>query len=341
MNTSKAMRLGLKAGDWVVVRSQGDILATLDAQGRLDGLPFQPEMLAYCGKRLRVGKVAHKTCDTINKTGGRSMLDTVHLENIRCDGADHSGCQARCLIFWKEGWLRRDDAAKSAAPRPPASPVCTEPMLRLAVVAPGENPSDPNPTWVCQTTALLDATSILKWWDPRQYVRDVTTGNHTAKAVAKMLSFGIFRRTLSFGIGYGVLLRGYNLFQKLTGGRPYPHASGGIPADQPTPTAKLGLMAGETVQVKPPDEIRSTLNVKGMNRGMWFDQEMVKYCGGTFKVDLRVDRLIDEKTGKMLVMKNPCIQLQNVVCEGECTDRRLGCPRNINIYWRELWLKRV
>ncbi|NJN00191.1 MAG: hypothetical protein HC793_00445 [Aquincola sp.] len=56
-------RLGLVAGDWVEVRSAEEILSTLDQRGRLDNLPFQPEMLLFCGQRLQVSKVAHKTCD--------------------------------------------------------------------------------------------------------------------------------------------------------------------------------------------------------------------------------------------------------------------------------------
>src|SRR5215470_15033948 len=103
-------QLGLRAGDTVVVRSKEEILATLDAQGRLDGMPFQPEMFAFCGRTLRVGKVAHKTCDTINKTGGRRVRNAVHLEGVRCDGSAHAGCQADCNLFWKEAWLRHADA---------------------------------------------------------------------------------------------------------------------------------------------------------------------------------------------------------------------------------------
>jgi len=110
-------RLGLRAGDWVVVRSREEILATLDDSARLDGLPFQAEMLALCGRRLRVAKVAHKTCDTINKTGGRRMLDAVHLEGARCDGSAHGECMADCMFFWKEAWLRREDEPAGARPR--------------------------------------------------------------------------------------------------------------------------------------------------------------------------------------------------------------------------------
>jgi len=36
-----------------------------------------------------------------------------------------------------------------------------------------------------------------------------------------------------------------------------------------------------------------------------------------------------------------CIQLEDVYCRAECTPRRLGCPRAMNTYWREIWLRRV
>ena len=55
---------------------------------------------------------------------------------------------------------------------------------------------------------------------------------------------------------------------------------------------------------------------------------MVPFCGGTFKVARSVDRLIDERTGKMLEMKSPCIVLDGAVCRAEYSDRRLFCPRS-------------
>ena len=57
--------LNLVAGEIVEIRSQVEILATLDEKGMLDHMPFMPEMLQYCGKRFRVFKQAHKTCDNI------------------------------------------------------------------------------------------------------------------------------------------------------------------------------------------------------------------------------------------------------------------------------------
>ena len=65
--------LNLKVGDWVEVRSREEILATLDQNGRLENLPFMPEMLQYCGQRLRVFKRADKTCDYIKGWSIRRM----------------------------------------------------------------------------------------------------------------------------------------------------------------------------------------------------------------------------------------------------------------------------
>ena len=336
-----ALALGLRAGDWVVVRSKEEILSTLDERGCLEGLPFQPEMLSYCGRRLRVFKAAHKTCDTINKTGGRRMRNAVHLEGARCDGDSHGGCQADCVFFWKEAWLMRADEPSSGLDAShPVPEICTEEALRRATRAPGEE-SSANPTWVCQTTKLFEATEPLKWWDVRQYIRDVTSRNHSAWHMLKLLGFGMFRAVLKRGIAYRALLALYNGFQKLRGGRPYPLSGGFIPRGESTPHQTLDLQPGEWIEVKSPDEIRATLNVAGFNRGMWFDQEMVRYCGGRYQVQMRIDRLIDERTGKMLQMKYPCVQLEDVYCRATCTAMRLGCPRATNTYWREIWLKRL
>ncbi len=204
---SIAGALGLHAGDWVIVRSQEEILASLDARGRLEELPFQPEMLAYCGRRMRVAKVAHKTCDNITKTGGRRLLRSVHLEGARCDGSFHGGCQADCVFYWKEAWLRRADAP--AAVLPTASGGISEAQLLEAVHAPGD--ADPeDPTWVCQVTTVVEATTWLPWWDLRQYVQDVTSGNHTAWHMIKLLTAASYRRFVALGPGYNFKIKLYN-----------------------------------------------------------------------------------------------------------------------------------
>ena len=57
-----------RTGNLVEVRSKEEILATLDQHGCVDGILFMPEMLQFCGQRLRVGAVAHKTCETARRT---------------------------------------------------------------------------------------------------------------------------------------------------------------------------------------------------------------------------------------------------------------------------------
>jgi hypothetical protein len=332
-------RLGLHAGDWVIVRSKEEILATLDERARLENLPFQPEMLAFCGRRMRVSKVAHKTCDTVNKTGGRRMHHAVHLDGGRCDGALHGGCQADCVFFWKEAWLTRSDQ-EPADKAAPVSGGCTEAQVLQAARQPG-NETSADPAWVCQTTALFEATEPLPWWSPWQYVRDVTSGNHTAWHMIKVLSAAGYRNLAGLGYGYRFLVRLYNAFQNLTGGKSFPEGTGLIQSGQQTPTEILDLRPGEWVEVKSGDEIYATLTKRGFNRGMRYDMEMLKYSGNRYRVQMRVDRLINEQTGKMMQMKNPCIQLENVYCRAECTAMRLGCPRASNTYWREIWLKRV
>ncbi|MCL4721635.1 MAG: hypothetical protein KJ041_06690 [Gammaproteobacteria bacterium] len=330
--------LRLRAGDWVVVRSKEEILATLDERARLDNLPFQPEMFAHCGQRMRVAAVAHKTCDTVNKTGGRSMTRAVHLEQGRCDGSAHGGCQADCVFFWKDDWLRRADDTS----REPAAPagVCTEELVNRRAKSPGDENS-PDPSFVCQTTALYEATELLHWWDFRQYIRDVTSGNHSAWHMFKLLVFAGYYKLVSLGIGDRALVGFYNAFQRLRGGQPFPVSVGAIPDGKPTPTEILDLQPGELVEVKSGDEIIATITRNGFNRGMRYDMEMLKYSGQRYRVQMRVSRLINEQTGKMMEMKNPCIQLEDVYCRAECTAMRLGCPRASNTYWREIWLRRV
>src|SRR4029077_667819 len=121
----------------------------------------------------------------------------------------------------------------------------------------------------------------------------------------------------------------------------FPRASGNIAEGQPTPSVGLDLQPGELVRVKSHQEILRTLTAGSKNRGMSWDAEMVPYCGGTYRVLKRVTRILDEKTGKMQDMKNPCIILDTVVCQARYSGCRMFCPRSIYPYWREIWLERV
>jgi len=52
----------------------------------------------------------------------------------------------------------------------------------------------------------------------------------------------------------------------------------------------------------------------------------------------RATRCVDERTGRMLTMKNPCIILEDIVCEGAF---QANCPREFVCWWREIWLERA
>jgi hypothetical protein len=84
-----------------------------------------------------------------------------------------------------------------------------------------------------------------------------------------------------------------------------------------------------------------TINAKQRNRGLWFDVEMLPFCGQTFRVLRRVDKIINEKTGAMIHMPNGCLILEGVTCSGCYSRERLFCPRSIYPYWHEVWLKRL
>ena len=108
----------LRPGEIVEVRPAAEILATLDETGAFDDMPFMPEMLQYVGRRFTVSRRVEKICDTIAATGSRRVHDTVYLEDLRCDGSGHGGCQAGCRIYWKEAWLRRvDGRCRRESPR--------------------------------------------------------------------------------------------------------------------------------------------------------------------------------------------------------------------------------
>jgi hypothetical protein len=312
----------LRIGDVVEVCSHAEILATLDERGELDSLPFMPEMLQFCGQRLTVAKRANKLCDTITWSGMRRMEDAVHLTGVRCDGSGHGGCQAGCLIYWKEAWLKRIDDGDLSQPRPQAPPAIT-PGILAAAAAPADD------RFACQATELLRAAPTpIPPWDPRQYVKDVTSGNAGLWRTVRSVLVGTFNE-------YQDLSRHLPRWLRIRGGERYPFLRGSLTK---TPDQRIGLRPGDVVRVKSRQEILTTLDTGNKNRGMSFDGEMLKYCGREARVLRRVEHIIDEGTGRMLHFSNPCIVLEDFVCTG---DFHRVCPRAIYPYWREIWLERV
>ena len=339
----------LYVGDLVEVCSKDEILRTLDKNGQLDGTPFMPEMFAACGQRFRVFKRAHKTCDTVNDYKGRKLNDAVHLVGSRCDGSAHGGCEAGCLIFWKTAWLRplaQTDAdqrpRESVSPESNPKSGCTEADVLSAVLRPVSG-TDTEPAYLCQATQVPAATQPLSPWELSQYLEDYRSGNvRPGRMLASAIYMAYHHWLVNLGIGWGPALRWiYDKFQLLWGGSQYPRIHGKLPAGAKTPAVTLNLQPGEWVKVKNRDAILATCDEGDLNRGMKFDAELVPYCGGVYQVLRRVTRILNEKTGRMQVMKTPCIVLDSVVCQARYSECRVFCPRSIHLYWREIWLERA
>jgi hypothetical protein len=298
--------LHLRPGERVEVRSEAEILATLDGSGTVDGLPFMPEMRRFCGRRFTVGSRADRT--VVQKIGVRRMTDAVHLEDLRCDGTAHDGCSRGCLIFWKEAWLKRLPAARSDDP--PLAPARALPCK----IGGG---------YFCQATHLDRATTHQPLFDLGQFLR--APAAEGLSPLVLLHSVGILAYDYAQAARRRLGLGGHKEWNSLSG-----------PCRR-TPAVSLGLRPGERVRVKCRREILATLNAKGWNRGMEFSREMLPYCGRVLTVLQRVDRILLDQATKMIEVKD------TVILEGavyQALNRR-AVPRREHMFWRECWLERV
>lgn len=300
-----------RTGDVVEVKSLEDIRATLDSGGAYEGVPFMPEMLSYCGRRFRVHKRADKICvERPTWLDFRRVRDTVLLEEVRCDGSAHDGCQKLCMILWKEAWLR--PAPAQALPEPP---IDWPAVMRLRPQPGGD--IDEAKTYWCQSTTVLQASELISGWDLRQYLRDLRSGAFRLVDVLFVLFLEI-----------------HNKISEKFGGREFGAVYGELTK---TPVVKLGLKPGDTVRVKSRHEIVQTLDNFGRNRGLGFALDMERHCARTLPVITPVNRMILETTGKMKAISNTVL-LHGAACTGLCNRT---CARNSHPLWREAWLERV
>ena len=168
--------------------------------------------------------------------------------------------------------------------------------------------------FVCQLSRLPHATTPTPWNNPRNLLRELLSGN---VRIGPFLAF--------------IAIFAFNAVQRRIRGARFPvlaHSQ-----SKTTPHAVLDIQPGELVQIKNKHEIEQTLNSQFKNRGLWFDKEMTRFCGGTYRVRARVDRQIDERTGKMTAFGTPCITLEGVTATGEYFE---FAPLDERIYWREI-----
>jgi len=105
----------------------------------------------------------------------------------------------------------------------------------------------------------------------------------------------------------------------------------------------VGLQPGDQVRVKLPVEIRATLDGRNRYEGLHYTSAtMERYCGGTYTVLARVDRFFDERSRRLLKLKNTVV-LDRVYCQPapDLDNVIAGCKRMCFCFWKEAWLERV
>ena len=268
MTTGQLKRspLGPLRGQTVRVRSREEILATLDETGALNGQIFMPEMLQFCGQEIPVAARAHKTCDIIGLRGTElKLINTVHLEGARCDGSAHGGCQAGCLLFWREEWLEwPDEPGVPVAPAPEPGDA-TEATLDRATMTSRQPGSEE--VYRCQATDITGATvGRRRLRNVGQFVEDVRSRNVSVWFVLRGLIVELFNSYQRRSKAY------LPAWLRFRGGAAWPFYQGNGTGER---TSRLHLQPGELVEIKSREEIEATLDAENKNRGMWFDQEML------------------------------------------------------------------
>ena len=197
------------------------------------------------------------------------------------------------MMFWKLAWLRKADGPSATVEIDPRGAEQLRSKLKTTT-APGQ--------YFCQSTQLPTATQPNKRSKIfLKCIADVRSGGVSPSAMAKLIVVPLFRKIRDGLFGRPKLLG--NLTR--------------------TPVGNLGLQPGDIVQVKSLEEMRATLDTKGRNRGLICDLELKQFCGMTYRVRTRLDRMISEATGKMRKVEG------TVILEGNnclCAWTLGGCP---------------
>ncbi len=179
----------------------------------------------------------------------------------RCDGQAYGGCQAACLIFWKEAWLKPASPGEALSLNQSGQlelsvldgeGFCTEEDVRKGTRAESQE-QNVETKYVCQATALPDFTTPLAWWDVRQYAEDYLSGNASSGRLFRgFIYVSYYYLTQAWRKRLGKLPQWvYDRFQALWGGVPFPRRRGTISDGELTPTITLDLQPGNWFESKP------------------------------------------------------------------------------------------
>jgi hypothetical protein len=296
-----------RRGNLVQIRPFEEIKKTLDDTGQLDGLPFMPEMLQYCGKRFKISNRTNYIC--VDEDQMRGLEDTFILQGMYCDGAFHDGCQKSCTIFWKKAWLKPVSLHSGSSDLNKKLNDFKSTLKTFDEIS---------HKYICQSTQVVASSCLLT---PLRKIKFLIKEmfSHNQRLDKFILNFCRF-------IHYKLRKNSQKSYCRLLRGKA-----------EKSPRASLELKAGDWVEIKNIAEIVDTLDIYGKNHGLVFTSEMHHFCGKRYKVRQRLDKMISETTGQMVTLKDTVL-LDGVNCFGTC---KFGCSRHLFHYWREIWLIKI
>ena len=297
-----------------------------------------PRCCVWCGRRLRVDKLALKLCDTIDWTGMYRMRRRGALGRVALRRAGARRLPGRLQHLLEGGLAQAGPGRRTrtrARPRGRAGPApvarCTLATLTAATRRPADPAAPGEERYACQATELLRAApERIPSWDVRQYVQDVRSGNAGALATIRTVAVGTL--------------------QRVPGRQPAPAAPAAADPGRPqvsrssraasrrrrstrsacSPASGFGSSARRrssrrSTSTTPTAACRSTgrcCPTAGRRPGC---------CAGSSGSSTR-------RPAGCCSFKNPCIVLDDVTCTAAYHRQ---CPRGIYPYWREIWLERV
>jgi len=105
-------------------------------------------------------------------------------------------------------------------------------------------------------------------------------------------------------------------------------------------TLKTELKRGDSVRIKPYEQIACTLNPMGKYKGLNFLPGMKRYCGQTATV-LKTPRSILDRDGKKIRECKDLVVLDGLYCDGKDLISNEGCDRCCLYYWKRDWLEKA
>jgi len=178
--------------------------------------------------------------------------------------------------------------------------------------------ADHDGQFFCQSSEILNASSPLPFWQPKQYLWDLTQNRVSLFEWAKSLLISVYNKVAHKG-----------------GFRSWGFVAG--PGTQNGARVSLSLKKGDRVRVKSLAQIKETLDADGKHQHLLFAPAMAEFCGREMRVQNRLDKIILEGTSRQREIKNTVL-LEGATCDGIC--HRM-CPRQSLLFWRECWLEKV